>query len=120
MGHIVGGMTAEDGTTTISTDVEVATLVNVFAVEPGNQAALVDLLVQATEDVMRHLPGFVSANIHASDDGIRVVNYAQWATTEDFQAMLGDTRAREHMARAAAIASNFDPHLYRVVSVHHR
>ena len=70
--------------------------------------------------MMRHLPGFVSANIHASDDGSRVVNYAQWASTEDFHAMLDDGRAREHMARAAEIATHFDPHLYRVASVHHR
>lgn len=95
-------------------------MVNVFTVESENQQALVDLLVEATEEVMRRLPGFVSASIHASDDGVRVVNYAQWARPEDFQAMLGDDRAKEHMARAAALASHFDPHLYRVASVHHR
>jgi len=105
--------------TTISTDQEIVTLVNVFTVEPETQQALVDLLVEATDEVMRHRPGFVSANIHASLDGGRVVNYAQWQTVQDFQAMLGDPVAGEHMAAAGAVAGA-EPHLYAVVSVHHR
>lgn len=31
---------------------------------------------------MRHIDGFVSANIHASLDGTRAVNYAQWRSEE--------------------------------------
>lgn len=50
----------------------------------------------------------------------RVVNYAQWETAEAFQAMLGNSEAKEHMGRAAEIAASFDPHLYNVISVHHR
>ena len=51
-------------------------LVNVFTVAPEQQAKLVALLVDATEQTMRHLPGFVSANIHRSLDCKKVVNYA--------------------------------------------
>ncbi len=58
------------------------------------------MLAEATEQVMRHRPGFVSANIHASLDGTRVVNYAQWRSREDFQAMLDDPIAQEHMGAA--------------------
>ncbi len=105
-------------TTTITTDQQVATLVNVFTVAPEAQQKLVDVLVEATESVMRHRPGFVSANIHASTDGVRVVNYAQWRTAEDFQAMLADPTVREHMDAANALAT-VEPHLYDVVSVHH-
>ena len=83
-------------TTTISTDQTLTTLVNVFTVAPEAQQSLVDLLVTATENVMAHRPGFVSANIHASLDGTRVTNYAQWSTEEDFQTMLSDPDAREH------------------------
>ena len=81
-------------TTTISPDQDVMTLVNVFTVEPERQQELVDLLVQATDEVMRQLPGFVSANIHRSDDGRHVVNYAQWATAADFEAMQRDPGSR--------------------------
>ena len=97
-----------------------ATLINVFTVEPENAAKLAGLLDEATETVMRHVPGFVSANIHVSTDGTRVVNYAQWETAGAYQAMLADPTAREHMAPAAALASSFDPHVYTVESVHGR
>jgi hypothetical protein len=97
-----------------------ATLINVFTVEPDRASALVALLSDATDEVMRHLPGFVSANIHLSTDGTRVVNYAQWETAEAFESMQADPNAREHMSKAADLASGFDPHLYTVESVHER
>jgi antibiotic biosynthesis monooxygenase (ABM) superfamily enzyme len=49
--------------TQISVDNQVITLINVFTVEPQNQERLIKILEQATDEVMRHLPGFVSANI---------------------------------------------------------
>lgn len=80
-------------TTTIAIDQDVATLINVFTVTRMTQQPLVDLLTEATEQVMRHRPGFISANIHASLDGTRVVNYAQWRSRDDFLAMLDDPTA---------------------------
>ena len=106
--------------TTIERHAPHATLINVFTVDPEQASTLAELLNDATEKVMRHVPGFVSANIHVSTDGTRVVNYAQWETAEAYQAMLADPTAREHMATAAALASSFDPHLYTVESVHQR
>jgi quinol monooxygenase YgiN len=100
--------------TTISKDTAVATLINVFTVDPEHQQRLVDLLVYATEVTMRHLPGFVSANIHKSLDGNRVVNYAQWRSQEDFEAMLRNPDAIPHMKEAASLAQ-YDPHLYEVI-----
>ena len=67
-------------TTTISTDQDIATLINVFTVNPDNQQQLIDLLDEATTQVIRHRTGFISANIHASLDGTRVLNYANGAT----------------------------------------
>ena len=93
---------------------EVVTLINVFTVSPGEQAKLVALLVEATLKTMRHIAGFVSASIHQSADGTRVANYAQWRRTEDFEAMLRDPRATEHMKPIREIATN-DAHLYTVV-----
>ncbi|SDQ91171.1 antibiotic biosynthesis monooxygenase family protein [Actinopolyspora saharensis] len=95
--------------TTITARTQLATLINVFTVEPEHQHELVTVLNTATEQVMRHLPGFVSASVHASTDGTRVVNYAQWESTEAYEAMLTDPSAREHMARAAEIATRFAP-----------
>jgi quinol monooxygenase YgiN len=99
---------------TISTTNPVTTLVNVFTVDPARQQQLVDVLIEATEQVMRHIPGYVSANIHQSIDGTHVVNYAQWRSREAFEAMLQDPTAATHMRKAAALAA-FEPHLYSVV-----
>lgn len=112
-------VTTQTASSTIATGTDVATLINVFTVTAENQQRLVDVLVEATEKVMQHLPGFVSANIHASDDGERVVNYAQWASDADFEAMLNSPEAGGHMAEAAALAVSFEPHVYQVMSVHH-
>ena len=84
------------------------TLINVFTVAPGQQDRLVDLLVDATERTMKNLPGFVSASIHRGADGRRVVNYAQWRSRGDFEAMRANPEAKTHMQAAAAIAT-FDP-----------
>ena len=92
-----------------------ATLINVFTVDPDRATQLADLLHTATEEVMRHQPGFRSANIHVSTDGTRVVNYAQWDSAEAYRAMLDNPTTQ-----AASLAISFDPHLYTVESVHER
>jgi heme-degrading monooxygenase HmoA len=105
-------------TTTISAGAPLMTLVNVFTVDPEKQQELVDMLVKATQERMRDLPGFVSANIHRSLDGKQVVNYAQWRTKEDFEAARKDPEAGEHMKKAAAMAQ-FNPIVCEVVFVDH-
>lgn len=99
--------------TEISKNAELVTLINVFAVEPENQQLLVDLLVEATEDVMCKLPGFISANIHKSLDGKWVTNYAQWRSVEDFRAIFKNPDALSHMPRIGTIAKS-EPVLYQV------
>ena len=106
--------------TTIEQNSRYATLINVFTVDPDRAAELATLLHRATDEVMRHQPGFRSANIHLSTDGTRVVNYAQWDSAEAYRSMLADPTTQQHMAEAAALAISFDPHLYTVESVHDR
>jgi quinol monooxygenase YgiN len=101
---------------TITTDRPICTVINVFTVAPGSQQALVDVLMEATERVMRHVPGFISANIHRSVDGVRVANYAQWVSQEAFEAMLARPDVAPHLARARQLATN-DGHLYEVAFV---
>lgn len=98
---------------TIEKGKAILTLVNVFTVAPEKQAALVELLAQATEQTMKNLPGFVSASIHRSLDGTRVVNYAQWQSLSAFQEMKEHPEAGSHMRAAAALAQ-FDPILCEV------
>jgi quinol monooxygenase YgiN len=98
---------------TISKNNKVVSLINTFTVEPADQQRVVDLLMAATEKTMKHLPGFVSASIHRSLDGVRVVNYAQWRSRQDFEAMRTNPQAQEHMKTLLSI-SKPDFHLYEV------
>lgn len=56
----------------------------------------VDMLLETTKKTMKRLPGFLSANIHKSADGVRVVNYAQWLSREDLRRCLKILTHRAH------------------------
>ena len=98
---------------TIQKGRNILTLINVFTVSPEKQQELVTLLIDATQQTMQHLPGFISANVHRSLDGKKVVNYAQWRSMADFEAMRKNPEAVSHMQAAAALAQ-FDPILCEV------
>jgi heme-degrading monooxygenase HmoA len=102
----------------IRADAPVVTLINVFTVDPVDQQRLVEAWQRATDDLMRHLPGFVSANVHRSLDGTKVVNYAQWESQEAFTAMLQNPDAGPHLTELSEIGTPA-PVLCEVVSVHH-
>jgi quinol monooxygenase YgiN len=106
-------------TITVDTDSDQVTLVNVFTVAPERQDELVDALDRATAAVFVGDPGFVSANLHASLDGTRVINYAQWASQEAYEKALARPEVREHIGEAAGLAEAYDPTLVRVRAIHH-
>ena len=96
---------------------DLVTLINVFDVEPSKQKQLVDVLVEGTETVIRRRPGFISVNLLTSNDGTRVVNYAQWRSLEDIKAAQADRDVQDFVRRAAALA-HASPHVYSVAAVH--
>ena len=100
---------------TISKDGDLVTLINVFSCEPENQQALIDAWIRATEEILGKLPGIVSAALHRSNDGTRVVNYAQWKSAEawDNLAELGKANYFKEMGKFAKP----DAHLYEVCYV---
>jgi heme-degrading monooxygenase HmoA len=104
----------EQPVTQITVGQDVVTMINVFAVAPENQQQLIDLLVEGANRVMAKQPGYVAGNIHRSLDGTKVVVYAQWRASEDFQALAQNAEAAEHMRRVRALAT-FEPVLYDVV-----
>jgi heme-degrading monooxygenase HmoA len=111
-------MTSPDsGEVRIRANTTAVALINVFTVDPAEQQQLVELWEHATDAVMRHQPGFISATIHRSLDGTKVINYAQWESREAFAAMFRHPEASEHLARLAEIGTP-DPALCEVVSVH--
>jgi quinol monooxygenase YgiN len=102
--------------TTIRQDSGLMTLINVFTVAPERQQQLVDLLTETAQERMREQLGFVSVSIHRSADGRRVVNYVQWRSRDEFEAMTRKPELQPHFARIGALAE-FDPIVCEVAHV---
>jgi hypothetical protein len=98
----------------IAVGAEYATFINTFRCAPENQDAVVQLNVDIVEHVARPFPGFVSATVHRSLDGTRVINYLQWRTAEDLTAMQRSPQF-QHLAGGFAGLIEFDPHEVEVV-----
>jgi heme-degrading monooxygenase HmoA len=96
----------------ISQDRDIVTLINAFSCDPQNQQHLVDAWIRATEERLGRLPGMISAALHRSKDGTRVVNYAQWKTAENWANLVGI--GRESWFQEMAKYANPDAHLYEV------
>jgi quinol monooxygenase YgiN len=107
-------------TANINSSRPVATLINVFTVSPDRQQELLELLARDTEETMKHQPGFISANFHASLDGTRVINYAQWESEQHYHSMREKPDVQSHMRRVGEVATEAQPRLFRVVSSHPR
>jgi hypothetical protein len=60
----------------IRTDAGIITQINTFTVPEGGQQPLIELLEEAARFAST-TPGWLSASLHRSQDGTRVVNYAQ-------------------------------------------
>ena len=108
----------ELSTATIDPAAACVTLVNVYEVEPARQAELARLLSDLTETSIGKQPGFVSVSVHSSLDGRHVVNYAQWASMEDFRRFMRAPGTQDQLKRLAALATSVSPGLYRVDAVH--
>ena len=84
--------------TTISEAKECVTLINTcFTAGSQDQDEVVKLLIDTGEEVMRHQPGFISANIHQSYDGSAITNYVQWRSSEHLDAALQKSEVQEHI-----------------------
>ena len=92
--------------TTIQTDQSICTMINTLTVKPEKQQELIDYLKQMTYEAVVHCPGFISANFHLSKDGTCIINYAQWRSREDLQAML--TQNAHHVKRCQELSESID------------
>jgi Antibiotic biosynthesis monooxygenase len=96
----------------ISQDGGVVTLINAFSCEPQNQQHLIDTWIRATEERLGTVPGIISAALHRSKDGTRVVNYAQWKSAENWEALV--RVGSEFWFPEMEKYGKYDPHLYEV------
>jgi len=104
--------------TTITVTQGVTTLINTFTVEPENQAKLIELLRENTENVITGLDGWISTSFIAAKDRRHVMIYSQWRDVESVEAMRTNAEMLAYFPRIAAIAA-FDSFVGDVVYSHH-
>ncbi len=105
--------------TTIDKTQPLVTLINVHVCKPEDQEQLVELLTEGVDTIYRHLPGFISATIHKSLNGVRVTNYAQYQSRDNVEAAWKNPSIPAFAEKVAALVESFDAHLYEVVEVFH-
>ena len=101
--------------TTLSIDNSLTTVIIIFKVEPEQQQDLIEAIKEFLE-IVKTQPGFVAANLHKSIDGVKVANYAQWSSMDDFTAFRDN---QEVQAKAAKLFEEFDTpdsHVYEIVT----
>jgi antibiotic biosynthesis monooxygenase (ABM) superfamily enzyme len=98
---------------TINANTSVITQINVFIVSDGGQQALVEFLKEAAQFAST-TPGWLSASVHRSRDGTRVVNYAQSESLEAAQRIIERLRKGGWLERNKSLGQAH-PGLYDVV-----
>ncbi|CCE04406.1 conserved hypothetical protein [Bradyrhizobium sp. STM 3843] len=96
----------------INANTSIVTQINVFTVPPGGQQSLIDYLAEAAK-VAHHVDGWISASLHRSLDGTRVVNYAQTTDLDAARRVIAHLKARGLIDGNKSYGTA-DPGLYEV------
>jgi len=80
-------------------------LMNLLKVKPGKQDALIALLKQNTDTVVRTLHGWKTTRLIAAKDGAGVVIYSEWETNAAVEAMRSDPRMKVYFPKISELAS---------------
>lgn len=91
----------------------IVTQINVFTVPEGGQQPLIEFLAGAAEFAST-IPGWMSASLHRSLDGTRVVNYAQSESPEEARLVVEKLGRAGYLERNKAYGQA-SPGLYEVV-----
>lgn len=99
---------------TLDLDNAAITAIIIFSIKPEQQQPLLEAIKEFLETVKTQ-PGFISANLHRSLDGVKVANYAQWKTMEAFQSFRDN---QEVQAKASKLFEfdTPDSHVYEIVA----
>jgi len=97
---------------------DVATLINQFSVAPENHDAVITLLQDGVEKVIKHLDGFISVRLLSSLDKATVVNLAQWQSIEHAQAAFQNPQAQEYANKVKTLVNSATPMMFNAISMH--
>jgi quinol monooxygenase YgiN len=100
--------------TEIDSSRDVLTVIFEFDVQPEEQQPLREGIERLVRDIVSHQPGFLSADLHLSRDGRKVLNYFQWESQEAFDRFRAD---EAHQSRIRPVIGPYGPtpRIYDVV-----
>ncbi|UDF31946.1 UNVERIFIED_ORG: antibiotic biosynthesis monooxygenase (plasmid) [Roseateles sp. XES5] len=84
---------------------ETVTLINVLRAKPGKQDALIALLKENMDTVVRTLRGWKETRLIAAEDGTGVVICSEWETPAAVEAMRSDPGMKACFPKIAELAS---------------
>ena len=100
--------------TDIAENQGIVTQITTVKMKPTNQDEVLQLMEERAK-FMATQPGFVSVNLHRSQDGSHVVNYVQWTNAEKLKAAHHSTEFRAKWPRFGELVQEVEPCLYEVV-----
>jgi heme-degrading monooxygenase HmoA len=89
------GLPAEDRrqATVIGSEQDVFTVIFEFEIQPDQQEEISAAIQQLLSEVVSTQPGFISAHLHLSTDGGKVLNYFQWESQDAFNTFRANEEA---------------------------
>ncbi len=100
----------------IRKDSGVVTQITTVKMTPENQDEVLALMKERAKFMARQ-PGFVSVNLHRSQDGSHVVNYIQWTDRQKLSAAHHSPEFRKKWPRFGELIKDVEPALYDVVEI---
>ena len=94
----------------------VVTQITTVKMRPDNQDEVLKLMKERARFMARQ-PGFVSVNLHRSEDGTHVVNCIQWTDKERLAAAHHSPEFRKKWPKFGELVQDVEPALYDVVQI---
>lgn len=90
-------------------------LINIFTLDPEKTEQFVSTQVSEYKRLKGQFPGSYTANLHISLDRTRAVNYANFASVEDYVTMRNSPEFADHLKRLQGLVVKAEPQLYQVI-----
>ncbi len=98
---------------TVTKNKPVFAQLDIFPIQPEQQQPLVDSLIDYVKTILKQQPGFIADAIHKSRDGLRVVNYVQWKSQEDYEAYVNNSQVPSISTQLSTFPAP-NSHLYEI------
>lgn len=72
----------------------ITTVFEVFELPSSKETEFIQNFSEFIQSNLKMRPGFVSYNLHRSDDGY-LFNYGQWKSSEDYESFLNDSEIKD-------------------------